>query len=169
MGNYKDLEYDFIDRTLKLIEQYEGYYKKFKFDEQYNHTLLINCLLGLIVMPKERVIDAIPKQKLTPELKKEMGIENSIINPEISEFKNLIIQLRHAVAHFKIEVRSDDNVQFLIDEIFFLNPEKGNDYVIVKFRSEELLYFVRYYASWLLKNMKDKRPVQEKPVRARKH
>lgn len=46
MGIYKDLEYGFIERTLNLIAQYESLLHKFKFEEQYNYTLLINCLTG---------------------------------------------------------------------------------------------------------------------------
>jgi hypothetical protein len=47
MGNYKDLEYKFVERTLLLIAQYESTLHKFDFKEQYNYTLLINCLTGL--------------------------------------------------------------------------------------------------------------------------
>ena len=43
MWNYKNLEYEFIERTLALIKQYKDVYPKFLFEEQYNHTLLINC------------------------------------------------------------------------------------------------------------------------------
>lgn len=38
MGNYRDLEYDFIERTLNLISQYEHMLHKYKFEEQYNYT-----------------------------------------------------------------------------------------------------------------------------------
>jgi hypothetical protein len=55
MGNYRDLEYEFVERTLLLIAQYESMLHKFDFKEQYNYTLLINCLTGLIVMPKELI------------------------------------------------------------------------------------------------------------------
>ncbi len=46
MGAIKseDFDLEFIDRTKKIIENYEG---------DYNVTLLLNCLLGLIVLPSE--------------------------------------------------------------------------------------------------------------------
>ncbi|MDP1800990.1 MAG: HEPN family nuclease [Bacteroidota bacterium] len=54
MGNFKDIEIEFVQRTLNLISQYESSVHKLKLEEQYNYTLLINCLLGLIVLPKEK-------------------------------------------------------------------------------------------------------------------
>lgn len=57
----------------------------------------------------------------------------------------------------------------LIDEIILFDPEKGNEYVVVTFKSEELLPFITYYANSLLKNMKVYRPTAEKPARARKN
>lgn len=36
MGNYKDIEVEFVERTLKLISQYESILNKFEFSEQYN-------------------------------------------------------------------------------------------------------------------------------------
>jgi hypothetical protein len=56
MGNYKDLELEFIDRTIKLIDQYYAILDNYPFEEQFNYTLTINCLLGIIVMPKERIM-----------------------------------------------------------------------------------------------------------------
>jgi hypothetical protein len=44
-------ERDFMRRTLKLVQDYQG---------PYDATLLLNCLLGLLIVPKERSIDRIP-------------------------------------------------------------------------------------------------------------
>ena len=46
MGTIMKAEFDieFMHRTKKIIEGYKG---------QYNVTLLLNCLLGLIVLPSE--------------------------------------------------------------------------------------------------------------------
>ena len=156
MGNYKDLEYEFIERSIALIEQYEGICPQFSFEKQYNHTLLINCLLGLIVMPKERVISYIPKKQLTPKVKEEIGLKNSSINYKIKNLKDLIIRLRHSVAHFDIVVESRDK-KLLIDEIIFREKENGNIYEIVRFESNELLPFIKYYSNWLLRNLKQYR------------
>ena len=55
MGNYRNFETDFIERSLELIAQYEVRLNEYDFEHQYNHTLLINCLLGLIVLRRRRV------------------------------------------------------------------------------------------------------------------
>ena len=50
MGNYSDFETDFVQRTLALIDQYNEMIEVLgkPFREQYNYTLTLNCLLGLI-------------------------------------------------------------------------------------------------------------------------
>jgi|SRR5690606_19905368 len=100
MGNYRNVDTDFIERTLELISQYESVLHKYEFDKQFNHTLLINCLLGLIVFPKERAIYYLPKERIDTQLLKDLGIVNSSFNPDIKELKSLIIALRHSIAHF---------------------------------------------------------------------
>jgi hypothetical protein len=152
MGNYKDLEYEFVERSLALIEQYNNISSELEFKKQYNHTLLINCLLGLIVLPKERIITYIPNDRLTLEIRKRIGLENSIIHDEINTLRDLIIKLRHAVAHFNIKVISNDD-DFLIDEIVFM--DRNNE--IIRFRANELLPFIKYYSDWLLQNLNQHR------------
>lgn len=153
MGNYRNIETDFIERTLALISQYETDMHHYKFERQFNHTLLINCLLGLIVFPKEKVISFLPKHFLSEKLKVEMGIRNSVINTEITDLRDLIIALRHTVAHFDITFESKDD-EFLIDHIIFRDKDKGNDYIVATFIPTELLGFTRYYATWLLSNIR---------------
>lgn len=155
MGYYKDLEYEFVERTMLLIEQYESVWHKFEFKEQYNYTLLINCLTGLIVLPKEKTIDAIPNERLLSKMKRDMGLNATIINSDFTYVKELIIALRHAVAHFMIKVESHSE-ELLIDEIIFYDEEKGAGYEVARFKADELLPFLRYYASWLLSNLKSK-------------
>jgi len=55
MGNFYQVEIEFVRRTLNLVNQYEQLKELYDFEEQYNHTLLINCLLGLIILPKENL------------------------------------------------------------------------------------------------------------------
>lgn len=153
MGNYRNLEIDFIERTLELISQYESILHKYEFEKQYNHTLLINCLLGLIVFPKEKAISYLPKDRITDQLKKDMGIMESTINNEYVELKSLIIALRHSLAHFNIAFTSNDD-EYLIDRIEFKDQEKGNDYVIASFKPEELLAFIRYYGGWFISTIR---------------
>lgn len=164
MGNYKNIEIDFIERTLELIAQYESLLHKYKFEKQYNYTLLINCLLGLVVFPKERAISFLPKQRIDISLRREMGITQSAFNPEITDLKSLIISLRHSIAHFYISFESDDKEGFLIDKIVFRDKEKGENYIVASFVPKELLNFIRYYASWFVTIIREyKKDIYDEP------
>jgi hypothetical protein len=154
MGNYRNIETDFIERTLELISQYETILYKYDFEKQFNYTLLINCLLGLIVFPKERAISFLPKEKITKDLLNSMGIERSSFNSEITDLKDLIIALRHSIAHFDIHFVSE-NDEFLIDNIHFKDRDKGADYVIATFVPSELLNFIRYYGGWFVNTIRE--------------
>ena len=155
LGNYRNLETDFIERTLELIAQYEVRLNEYDFDHQFNHTLLINCLLGLIVLPKEKTISFLPKHRLSDKkLKTEMGITNSTFNEDFVDLKDLIIALRHTIAHFNIEFISSDD-DFLIDRILFKDKEKGENYIVASFVPNELLNFIRYYSYWLVHNIRE--------------
>ena len=151
MGNYTDLEPEFIERTIKLIGQYTDLCTKFPFDEQYNYTLTINCLLGLIVMPKERIVSYIPTTRLTNAFKEEIGLIQSVIKPEIKTLRELIKSLRHAVAHFDMNVVSENDSN-TIDYIEFKDTE--GDVVIANFRANELFTFLQYYSTCLLENIR---------------
>lgn len=101
------MEYDpdfarsFMRRTLTLARDYDG---------PLDATLLINCLLGLLIVPKEALVEKIPT---TPfESLQEWGINpNSIRRVGRCEYghehrpnlRQLVRRLRNAVAHFRIE------------------------------------------------------------------
>lgn len=103
MGNYKNFEVDFVDRTLRLIAQYETTLYKYDFERQFNYTLLVNCLMGLIILPKEKAISYLPNNRINAQLKQDMGIIQSTINSDIKDLKELIIALRHSIAHCNID------------------------------------------------------------------
>lgn len=155
MGNYKDIEYDFIDRTIKLISQYHKNLEQYEFDEQFNFTLTINCLLGLIVMPKERVISFIPQTRLSNDFRAEIGISNSIFDSKILTLRDLVKALRNSVAHFDIKVISEDDDN-LINWIEFSDSQNYGR-LVAKFQSKELLPFLEYYSRCLLSNLKERR------------
>lgn len=151
MGNYKNFEHDFVDRTLHVIAQYESILHRYDFEQQYNYTLLLNCLLGVIVMPKSRVFSHIPNHRLTAQLKNDMGISKSYLNPKYTRIREFITDLRNSIAHFSIEVESADR-EFMIDNIVFRDSD-GTDTIVANFNAEELLPFIRYYASWIKSNL----------------
>ncbi len=158
MGNYKNLEIDFVQRTLNLISQYENILHKYNYEQQYNYTLLINCLLGLVVLPKEKSLSYLPGDLLDDKMRKEMGIVNSTINSDYNTLRKLIVALRHSVSHFNINVISDLDDEFAIDQIIFEIDENNSKIQVANFRANELLPFIRYYATWLISNIKKFKP-----------
>lgn len=152
MGNYNNLELDFIERTIRLIGQYTEMIQGLAFEDQLNYTLTINCLLGLIVMPKERVVTYIPKEPLTEETLAKIGLKRSTIDGSIKNLQELIQNLRHAIAHFDIEVVStcENN---LVDFIEFKGSGNQPE-VIARFSAPEVYPFLKYYAQGLCENLR---------------
>jgi len=106
--NSPDTADEFIKRTKKIVEQYnkqECYYGS----DFYNVTLLVNCLLGLIIVPRENKLNsltdtAIPKNLLATI---KAAVDQSGNNITI-KFKEYIIGLRNGVVHFS----SNDSLSF---------------------------------------------------------
>lgn len=91
----------FMRRTLEIVEGYQG---------PYDATLLVNCLLGLLIVPKESLIETVPPDPF--DKLSDWGIEPTSISnfgkcdyghahkPNLRQF---VRRLRNAVAHFKID------------------------------------------------------------------
>jgi hypothetical protein len=152
MGNYSKIEIDFIERTIELIEQYCSDLEKYPFEKQFNHTLVINCMLGLIIMPKEKAISYIPNERLITKYKNKIGLQHTVIHEDIKTLRELIKRLRHSVAHFSINVISEDENN-RIDWIEFVDNENGGK-VLARFKESEILTFLKHYTSFLVENMK---------------
>jgi len=151
MGNYARLEVDFVERTLKLIKQYDRLKGQFPFDEQYDHTLLINAMLGLIILPKEKSLSYIPKERLAfVKVLNEWGINRTWFNEDLKNTTELLKRLRNSVAHFDIEFMSETPENH-IDLIRFVDKEAGMH--VATFQASELRLFIEYYANLLIRNM----------------
>ncbi|MBW8183561.1 HEPN family nuclease [Shewanella nanhaiensis] len=151
MGYYKELQEDFVSRTISLLRQYNEIIHQFKFEEQFNYTLAINCMLGLIVMPKEKVDTYIPNEELTPENRANMGLVETSIDESIRTLGELIQNLRHSIAHFDIVVHSDVSGE-LIDRLEFRGT-KNQPESIANFKASEIFPFLCYYADKLSNNL----------------
>lgn len=101
MSYLSDFEHSFVDHTLKLVESYDGL---------YDATLMVNCLLGLLVVPREAFLQAIPEHSL--DKLPEWGIRRESIkqvgrvtktNPKPETLRGFVTNLRHWVAHFRIK------------------------------------------------------------------
>ncbi len=96
----EEFERDFMKRTLQLLMDYPG---------EYEATLLLNCLLGLLVVPKETSLEKIPtdpisefhKWGISPESIKSFGRMNRT-NQYPETLRGVVYNLRNSVAHFRI-------------------------------------------------------------------
>ncbi|MBA3353912.1 MAG: hypothetical protein H0U23_16085 [Blastocatellia bacterium] len=101
MSYLSNFERSFSQHTLSLVKNYDG---------PFDATLMVNCLLGLLVVPKETVLQAIPEEPLSALAR--WGISPSCIkspgratktNPNPATLRGLVANLRHSVAHFRIK------------------------------------------------------------------
>ncbi|MDR3502218.1 MAG: HEPN family nuclease [Legionella sp.] len=98
---YDDIEIDFVSRTKKLIEQYQG---------EYEATLLINCCIGLLVLPKEKHLNSIPEVSIE-QTGKTWGLSRMAISTDCQEcgykLRNVIRRIRNGICHFKVNTIPD--------------------------------------------------------------
>lgn len=102
--DYEKIEIDFVERTHRIIESYEG---------DYEITLLINCCIGLLVLPKEKHLNSIPDINI-PEDESRWGLSRkniSGIKCDKCEYKlrNVIRRLRNGICHFNIKAIPNEN------------------------------------------------------------
>ena len=101
MSYLSNFEHSFLAHTLELVRTYRG---------EFDATLMMNCLLGLLIVPKEKFLQQIPEDSLedlakwgiTPDSIKQAGQPTSN-NPRPDTLRGLVTNLRHAVAHFSIK------------------------------------------------------------------
>lgn len=108
MGLYENIDTDFANRTLRIIEQYNEHIPRGR--ENYEVTLLVNCLLGLLILPQQKRYNSIPDVSLdTPN---EWQIESTFITswgtadkgqPAPHTLREFVRRLRNSVSHFHIE------------------------------------------------------------------
>jgi hypothetical protein len=105
MSFNSDFERAFMERSLVLVKDYKG---------PYDATLLLNCLLGLLIVPKEACLHAIPRDPID-ELRK-WGISPSAIenfgsssgeDDDPRTLRGFVWHLRNAVAHFRFKPRPE--------------------------------------------------------------
>lgn len=85
----------FMRHTLDLVSRYDG---------DRDATLLLNCLLGLLIVPREACFDCIPEDAVSQF--PEWGIPSSAIHSfgdreNANTLRGLVQSLRNSVAHFR--------------------------------------------------------------------
>ena len=106
--NEEYLMKDFYERTFKLLDQYSMLKEKLN-EEYYDITLLVNCLFGIIIMPKSHWHDQLkgktfPKNISDIELKSERRVRS------LNRYNvlKLFTDLRNSLAHWG-DMRNDSN------------------------------------------------------------
>ena len=116
MSYYINQEYDFISRTKIIIEQYEK--AKIPKNEKFEVTLLLNCLVGLLILPQQNWYDSLPTSIVSEE---EWGIGEQDISfmkqGETKNVKDIARHLRNSVSHyhfkaFKNEINDIEYIKF---------------------------------------------------------
>lgn len=111
-------EITFIERTLSILKQYES--TKEQYDISYAHTLFINCCVGLLMIPKEKVYGKLDDNETLTE----WGINPAHIelSRDRKSPRQLVRHLRNSIAHdgfdFKVESVSTpiESVTFTDDD-----------------------------------------------------
>jgi hypothetical protein len=100
----------FAGRTRKNLEYIEKHQKL--GEEVYEVTQLVNSLLGLLVFPREKFLDVIPKTPIV-ELEAQGWPVIEIIQgqSECQTLFDLVKYLRHGIAHFNLRFLANKDGQ----------------------------------------------------------
>lgn len=123
MSNYKNQEFDFVNRTKAIIEQYEKI--ELSKAEKFEVTLLLNCLVGLLILPQQNWFDNLPTDIIS---QKEWGINDKHISfikaGETKNVKDIARHLRNSISHYRF--RAFDNKSNEISSIKFEDYDPSN-------------------------------------------
>ena len=149
--DYDDIERDFVCRTITILEQYDQHVKSVvPTDKQYEVTLLLNCLLGLIVTPfetRKRQQGGVREPKVCDgdhNLVHELGPEWGLSNLHIATFtvddvavpdrhrtlRKIVAMFRHGMAHARFvdaHIADHDPHRKRLVRAYFLNEYSYRD------------------------------------------
>ena len=132
MSYFNNFERLFMQRSLELVDTYQG---------EYETTQLLNALIGLLFFPNERMSDLIPEKSLL-DIEAWGFRQDCIMNagahktPQEIHLRELVKRLRNAVAHCKVSPFPDDHRQC---EGFFFLDRNGFEAKIPKDQLKNLM------------------------------
>lgn len=147
----KNFEIEFVERTKKILEEYEG---------DYDMSIILNCALGLIILPNE-------KRLTTPSWNTKLGDISKLPHFELKTFKPikninnsggyypktlkvLLKKVRNGLAHQNIEP-VNKNGKFIGVIIRNYPPNDHQPDLEVQFSQQELKDFALFIANEYLK------------------
>ncbi len=106
MSAYLQQEFDFVKRTKIILAQYDSA----SFTEKYEVTLLLNCVVGLLILPQQHWLNDLPNDIIN---EKEWGIDPSTIifikDGETKSVDNIVRHLRNSVSHYRFTAFKNNN------------------------------------------------------------
>jgi len=140
MSAYTNQNIDFVFRTQQILKQYENI-KKNRRTDGYEFTLLMNCFVGLLIIPQQinerrrgnvpSPADILSETDIIDE--NNFGINpNDIVicvgigrlNVNDKSLRNVVRHFRHSVAHSRFEVLSNNGI---ISSVIFRDNDSNDN------------------------------------------
>lgn len=122
MAEMKDFNKDFVNRTIKLLKRKDD-------EKDLEVTLLLNCMLGMVVLPierykndKEKVIINNYMIKCVKKLKQLAG-QTFKTDPENESETKIFCNIRNSIAHLNVTMSS---YKGQIEKVTLKNYKTGN-------------------------------------------
>ena len=134
MSEYDIFPIDFVNRTRTNLEKYCG---------KYEVTNLINCCLGLIILPKQNLNNDELSKYVFDNKDNSFGITKSnIYLEENSKFdlSNVLRHIRNGIAHGRIDQKTQ-NGEIVGLRIHDKQKESANNNFVIEFSIEEFKIF----------------------------
>lgn len=123
MSIYKHKELDFIKRTRTIVKEYKG---------KDDVTLLLNCFIGLLIIPKEKLYDKLPQTDMNLE---DWGINvNDITFIEGGKInvQQVARRMRNSITHNNFTIKPESK-----DSNAEIESIKFEDYIVEKKNGKE--------------------------------
>lgn len=137
---YSNINKEFVSRTLKILQDYNG---------KFEVTLLVNCCVGLLVLPREEHEHLIPNTEI-PATGKLWGISRVALSfgPQAPDYclKEIVRRLRNGVCHFNVKTVPDGSGDISKIAICDSNRNKTSTFQAI-FTVDELRQFTTSLAN----------------------
>lgn len=149
MSYYTNQDLDFVVRTKEIIKQYNTIFKE--KNKQFEITLFLNCFVGLLIIPQQRLFKSLPKKPIDNS-NNDWGIipeDIEIIKDERKSISNIARHLRNSLSHYRF-IANPDNQE--ISSISFEDKLLDNETISFKLTItvENLKVFVNRFADYYI-------------------
>ena len=120
-----DVKTDFSKKTKELLENYER-----SSDKKHEVSLLMDCCVGLLLMPKEKALGFIKAEESLTDDDWAIAEADITLDTCPKSLKNTIRHLRNSVAHTTFEFKGDAT----IDRIVFKDRDVTINITVEQFK-----------------------------------